>query len=239
MAVVEALSSLVERVTGFSLVATQLELRLLPFVAERAAALSLGSPLAYVRMLEGEGSTGEEWRRLIEVLTNGQTSFFRDGEQFAAIGELLRGQRGARPLQIWSAGCSTGEEPYSLAIVCAELGVSARIVASDLNRQFLARAADGWFSEWAVRKVDPERRRRWFERGPRGLRVAAPLRAMVELRPHNLVSEEPPRSSAPDGRWDLILCRNVFIYFDKDTQLQVLRKFAALQPLGAYLCLGH
>lgn len=223
----EALIALVEQVTGFAVAGTNLSQRLFAFAEARTAALSLSCPAAYVEVLRQQVTSGDEWGRLIEVLSNGQTSFFRDREQFDALASFLRTLGRSAPLHLWSAGCSTGEEPYSLAILCADLGIRAQIVASDLNPVFLDRAGLGHFSSWALRNVGPEQRARWFESTEQGYRVAANLRQMVEWHRHNLVLDQPLQSKAPDGKWDLIVCRNVFIYFSRSCVAAVCRRFTS------------
>ena len=234
----EALAHRVERITGFSLTDEQLKHRLLQVVAERAEAVGAPSAKAYLELLEGEPAGGGEWSQLISILTNGQTSFFRDREQFAALADVLTAlHRQQAPVRIWSAGCSTGEEPYSLAILCTELGIRASIVASDINPRFLERARQACYAAWALRNVNAERRARWFEDLPGGgFRVKAELRALVEIRRHNLVLDRPPRPPGSSGLWDVILCRNVFLYFRRDCIAEACRRMASvLAPRGRML----
>jgi len=229
-----ALAGLVERRIGFALADDQIERKLMPLCAQRTAALSLAAPWAYLELLESEPPSGPEWRHVIEVLTNGQTSFFRDPEQFAAIGRQLAARApSGRPLWIWSAGCSTGEEAYSLAILCTELGMAGRtrIVASDINPEFLARAKEARFSAWALRNVSPDRRSRWFDGAGDVFTARDEVRRLVELRRHNLVTDEALRP--PEGGWHAILCRNVFIYFRRERMAEAcLRLAATVAPDG-------
>ena len=234
-----ALAGLVERRIGFALVPDQIERKLLPLSAQRTAALSLASPWAYLELLESEPPSGAEWRHVIEVLTNGQTSFFRDPEQFAAIGRHLAARApSGRPLWVWSAGCSTGEEAYSLAILCTELGLAGRtrIVASDINPEFLARAKEARFSAWAVRNVSPDRRSRWFDGAGDAFTARDEVRRLVELRRHNLVTDEPLRP--PEGGWHAILCRNVFIYFRRERMAEACLRLAATVAPDGWLAIA-
>lgn len=221
------LAELVERRIGFALADDQIDRKLMPLVGARVAALALASPWAYIELLESEPASGAEWRHVIETVTNGQTSFFRDPEQFAAIGRQLAARAPAgRTIWIWSAGCATGEEAYSLAILCAELGLArrTRIVASDINTDFLARAREARFSPWAMRKVDADRRARWFDRVADQYRVRDELRQLIEVRRHNLVTDEPLRP--PEIGWHAILCRNVFIYFRRERMEEICQRLA-------------
>lgn len=234
-----ALAELVERRTGLAVTDDKMEGSLLPHVARRVAALGLAAPAAYVGLLAGQLASGAEWAAVIRLVTNGQTSLFRDPEQFAAIERLLAARaRPERPLWIWSVGCSTGEEAFSLAILCAELGLAgrARIVASDLNPEFLERAGEAHFSAWATRNVPPERRARWFEPDGDGLRARGELRRMIELRRHNLVGDEPLRP--PEGGWHAILCRNLFIYFRRERVAESVRRLAGVLAPDGWLAVS-
>jgi chemotaxis protein methyltransferase CheR len=233
------LAELVERRIGFALAEEQVERKLMPLAAQRAAALSLGSPWSYLELLESEPTTGAEWRHVIEALINGQTSFFRDPEQFAAFGRLLAARApSGRPIWIWSAGCATGEEAYSLAILCAELGLArqARIVASDINGEFLARAREARFSAWAVRNVSADRRSRWFDAAGGVFSVRDEVRQLVDLRRHNLVTDEPLRP--PEGGWHAILCRNVFIYFRRERMAEACQRLASVVATDGWLAVA-
>jgi chemotaxis protein methyltransferase CheR len=240
MTMAEALRSLTEQTIGFTFTGDEVERRLVPLAAARAAELQLASPWAYLELLRSEPASGGEWRRLIELVTNGQTSFFRDPEQFAALGELVAAVvRDRGRVNLWSAGCSTGEEPYSLAILCGELGLADRttILATDINRGFLARAREARYSEWALRKVAPERRSRWFHSVGGDHRARAELLGLVDFRRHNLVADQPPHPEGAAG-WDLILCRNVFLYFGRDRMADACRRMTSVLAPGGWLVLA-
>jgi chemotaxis protein methyltransferase CheR len=226
---------LVERSIGVSLIGGDVERTLVPFARERARALGLAGADAYLAGLASRPIDGAEWRLLIDAVTNGQTCFFRDIEQWEAITAMLgTATRGGERLSIWSAACSTGEEPYTLAIVCAELGIDAEIVASDVNPASLARAEAGRFRAWSMRNVSEARVARWFAPDAGGSRVRGELRDTVRFVPHNLVRDTPLRSSRTGGRWDLVLCRNVLIYFRRRRVAQVCgRLLDALTEGGA------
>ncbi|HET6614224.1 MAG TPA: protein-glutamate O-methyltransferase CheR, partial [Kofleriaceae bacterium] len=227
---------LIERHTGIVVMAEHVERRLRPLASDRARALGLSSPSAYLDRLASEPVSGAEWGRVIMALTNGQTSFFRDPEQFDAIAEVLRARSraaGGRPLAVWSAGCSTGEEPYSVAILAMELGIRAHVLGTDINTAFLDRARAACYGPWALRRVSEDRRTAWFDAIPGGFRVKAPVRAQVRLVRFNLARDRPPESPVTGGHWDVILCRNVFLYFNRQRMGDACRRLAmALAPSG-------
>lgn len=210
-------------------------------VRARMTALRLSREDAYVDRLVSERVGGREWALLVDVITNPLTCFFRDAVQFDAIADLLveraREVRG-RPLFLWSAGCSTGEEPYTLSMLCAELGVDARVLGTDINPRALARAHDAVYGAWTLRHLGAERRRRHFRERGVTFEVTSEVRQRVELRPHNLVVDPTPSSEGPGGGWDLVMCRNVLIYYSRTDSEHLTRKLAsALVPEGA-LVLG-
>ncbi len=170
---------------------------------------------------------------LIEHALVRETAFFRHPAQLAAVGRIAVGSPG--PLSIWSAGCATGEEPYSLAMALLEAGRAGRgdrIVATDVSERALAAARAARYGATALRRVPPAVAARWFEGGEEERRVADAPRALVSFARHNLVSDPPPAGSP----FDVVLCRNVLIYFDPSAALSVLRRLvAALRPGGALI----
>jgi chemotaxis protein methyltransferase CheR len=172
---------------------------------------------------------------LVEHSVIRETAFWRHPEQLEALSRLVAGAPG--PLRIWSAGCATGEEPYSVAIALLEagrLGRGDRIVATDLSGRALAAARAGVYGPRSLRKLPGHLVERWFGPGERR-RLAGGARALVTFSPHNLVA-----GSAPEGApFDLVLCRNVLIYFAADVQERVLATLLEHLSPGGYLCLGH
>jgi chemotaxis protein methyltransferase CheR len=204
-------------------------------------------PTGYLALLRAGGAEGdEELRRLLPLVTVGKTSFFRDEKQFAALAalvpDLLARRRGeGRRISIWSAGCATGEEPWSIAMTAAEAGArpgEVELLASDVNPEAVAAAAEGLFPERRLRDVPPPLVERWFRREGDAFRVAPALRGQLGgAEVHNLASPRYPRPRA--GAWDVIFCRNVIIYFDVPTVQAVLsRLLEALAP-GGWLFLGY
>ena len=208
---------------------------LVQFVAARVRALNLSRPGSYVNYLRAEARDGPEFSRLTAVCTNGQTFFNRDETQLRAavlaVKELFAAQQ--RPLWIWSAGCASGEEPYSMALLLYQTGLPAYIMASDINAEALGAAQKAVYVTWSLRNVSEEIRERFFAQQEERYILKDKVRNMVEFCQHNLVVDPiPPPRGGPAG-WDIILCRNVFIYYAPATTAQVLtRMAAALQPNG-------
>lgn len=202
--------------------------------------LALG---AYLDRLEGSESDAE-LQALVLDLTVPETYFFRHFDQFLAFTDvaLPRAQaarRLTRKLSILSAGCASGEEPYSLAMLVQErsTGWEVDIRGVDINPAMLAKAARGIYSPWALRETPEESRRRWFRGVGREFELDRSIRAAVEFQLVNLAQEN-AELWAPD-RYDVIFCRNVLMYFTADgAQSLVARMTRALLP-GGHLFLGH
>ena len=203
--------------------------------------LRLSSVAAYLDYLDKAGQ--HEWTRFVNVLTTNLTSFFRESHHFSILTEKVL-PHAARPVRIWSCGCASGEEPYSVAISCYEyLGDDATavsILATDINTSILQQAEAGEFERERVEGMSPERLRHFFLYGSGAyegrVKVKALLRQCISFRMLNLVQ---PAWNI-EGQFDAIFCRNVMIYFDKATQYQILKRFVPLlkQPHGL-LFAGH
>lgn len=170
---------------------------------------------------------------LVEHAVVGETAFWRHPEQLAAFARAVRDA--PAPLRIWSVGCATGEEPYSVAIALLEAGRAGagdRILATDVSTRALAAAAAGAYRARALRKL-PRALERWFERDdPR--RVRAEVRALVSFARHNLVADPVPLG----GGFDVVFCRNVLIYFSPETAAAALYRLVAALAPGGTLVLG-
>jgi chemotaxis protein methyltransferase CheR len=221
------------------------KLEFLAEVLERRADKGGLTPHAYLQGLEG-AAREPELQALALELTVPETYFFRHIEQFRAFAEvaLPRAQaaRGAsRRLSLLSAGCASGEEPYSLAMLMRERGAdldwNVAIRAFDINPAMLAKAARGRYSTWALRETPAESQRRWFRSVGREFAIDEAIRAAVTFRQVNLAQEN-PELWVPDT-YDVIFCRNVLMYFTPDSvQALVARLTRSLAP-GGHLFLGH
>lgn len=235
------LAQLVERRIGIRLRTGSTTGFLERFVSGRVEALGLGSAEAYVALAGGEQGHGDEVARLVAVVTNGQTSFFRDNDQFESIGLVLR-QLAAelkRPLTIWSAACSTGEEAYSVAILAAELGLDVRVLGTDINPGFLKVAERGAYGDWSLRALPQALRERYFEHSAQtGYIVRDAVRSRVRFLQHNLVDALPPGSDGARGAWDVILCRNVFIYYRRPLVSAIVKRMLGVLDVSGWLFVG-
>jgi chemotaxis protein methyltransferase CheR len=209
-------------------------------LSRRLTALALPDFAAYLRYLDGH--FGEEQQDLINAITTNKTSFFREAQHFRLLKDAVFPAHAGRPLRIWSAGCSTGEEPYTLAMTALEAGLGppdVQIVASDIDTEVLAIAQAGIYGEEKLEGLEETRRRRFFLRG-RGRdggkwKVKPELSRLVHFRQVNLTQD----TLDLDGTFDVIFCRNVVIYFDKETQRRLFDRFADKLATGGYLFIGH
>ena len=190
---------------------------------------------AYVAALDAR-----ELGTLAEQLTVGETYFFRYREQFAAFAETvlptLRAEA-PRPLRILSAGCATGEEPYTLAILARENAAAVDVVACDVNPAAIARAKQGRYTSWSMRETPAPLRQRYFSQEGTHHVLASAVRDAVRFEQRNLV-EDDAAFWQPDS-FDVVFCRNVVMYFGADGMRAVVDRIArALRP-GGFLFMGH
>ncbi len=188
----------------------------------------------------------EEFTEFINAVTTNLTSFFRENHHFdylsrTFIPELLKSKQGQRQIKVWSAGCSTGEEPYSLAMTLKERvpeDWDIKILATDLDTNVLATAAEGIYGLDRLGGISEPRLKRWFQRGSGAqsnkVRVKAELRQLIQFKQLNLMQEWPMK-----GCFDFIFCRNVLIYFDRDTKAMLAKRYASLLQDGSHLFIGH
>jgi chemotaxis protein methyltransferase CheR len=215
-------------------------------VAGRAEATGAPSVAAYLATLAGSRGAAER-QQLIDVVTIQETHFFRNPPQIRALRQhvlpelIRRSVAQNRPLTIWSAGCSTGEEPYSLAMLVRELLPMAtrthvRIIGSDVSASALAFAEAGRYGARAVQMAEPLDLERWFDVDGDAYVVRDDVRELVDLKLHNLITDPPPFDV---GEVDLLLCRNVTIYFNRVTTKALMSRFHKTLSDGGYLFLGH
>lgn len=210
----------------------------------RMSALQMPSYRAYYDYLIRHYEDRQELKKLLQFLTVGETFFFRYRSHFDALlhGMLqeIKARKNSRKLHIWSAGCSTGEEPYSIAIAVMEAlpdwrRWDIRIFATDINNSSLIRAREGIYGRRAVRMLPEEFAERYFDRIGEQLSVKAEVRGLVEFSYLNLQSEFLGGYSP----YDIIFCRNVMIYFDTATTRKIVHKLAGCLVPSGYLFLGH
>lgn len=190
---------------------------------------------AYVAALEHDP---ERLQRLLNRVTVQETSFFRDPGQFDALAEHVLPAFGGAPIEIWSAGCANGQEPYSLAMTLAESGVADwHVIASDVSTNALSRTRAAKYSDRELRGLSSARRARHLVPAGKGSWTVAPeLHERVTTIRHNLAADPPP---FPVGRCQVVFCRNVLIYFGHDDVVAFLDRLKAWLPPDAYLFLGY
>ncbi|MCC7427881.1 MAG: protein-glutamate O-methyltransferase CheR [Alphaproteobacteria bacterium] len=212
-------------------------------VESRLAPIARREGLAdVVALAERLGQPGSEglMAAVVEAMTTNETFFFRDAKPFEhlrrmAVPALHAARAPSQPLRIWSAASSSGQEVYSIAIVMAELapalgGRPVEILATDISGEMVARTQAGLYTQFEVQRGLPVQKLiKWFRKDGERWRVTDSLRAMVQARCWNLLDDP-----APLGRFDIVFCRNVLIYFDQPTKARVLERIArALAPDGA------
>ena len=211
-------------------------------LARRLRVLRLDSFKVYLDQLESSGNA-DEWQDFTNALTTNLTSFFRESHHFDALRDFLAAQPRGRQVKIWCSAASTGEEPYSLAITACEaygtLTPPVAILATDIDTNVLATAERGVYPLDRIEKLSNERRRKFFLKGQGSTagqcRAVEPLRKLLSFRPLNLLDARYPMR----GPFDAIFCRNVMIYFDKPTQLAVLRRMVPLLAPDGLFFAGH
>ena len=237
----ERLSGLLERGLGLAPTAANLE-AFMEQCRHRAAGLGIAEG-AYIDLLEAGGpSARTEWMALSPVLTVGETFLFRD----AALWRLIENKilpdlaKLTRPLWLWSAGCSTGEEAYTLAIVARRaLGASGfTVLGSDVNPKAVAAARVGVYTQWSLRGVDHERLDGLMISGTQTVRVHDDIKTHVRFDTHNLLD---PNAFPPAGMstFECIVCRNVLIYMTPTAREKVIERLASCLTPGGVLVLGH
>ncbi|MBW4609364.1 MAG: protein-glutamate O-methyltransferase CheR [Hassallia sp. WJT32-NPBG1] len=215
----------------------------------RMKALNISFPEYYYQLLESSSQESyQEWQNFVILLTNLESYFFRDKEQFhllrdRIIPDLIKRKQHNKTIRICSAGCSTGEEPLSIAILLKELipypeQWKLMILGVDINQEALKKAKQGIYTPWSLRSIDPEIMQRYFLKFNNQYHLDMEIKQMVKFQYMNLV-HNPFNKENEMIDIDLIICRNVFIYFEASAIAKVLNKFnQILQPSG-YLLAGH
>ncbi|HLK19925.1 MAG TPA: protein-glutamate O-methyltransferase [Bryobacteraceae bacterium] len=224
---------------------TMVEIR----IKRRLQNLGIATFGEYCKAVFSKEGKERELIHLIDVITTNKTDFFRESAHFdylvsKALPELAARKGANRKSLVWSAGCSTGEEPYTLAMVLSEYaenqtGFGFRVLATDISTSVLNKAALGIFKSELLAPVPQDLRKKYFmrSRDPESdlLRVVPELRALIEFRRLNFMDSDFGVSEMPE----IIFCRNVIIYFDRATQIRILEKLTRHLPRGGYFFAGH
>lgn len=213
-------------------------------LAKRIRFLEMNSFSEYLKFVKAQGEA--EFVHLINAITTNLTFFFRENHHFEYLAStiipgLLEKNRASKKIRIWSAGCSTGEEPYSIAVVLKETVPSdwdARVLATDLDTNVVQTAQDGVYKIDRLKGVPESRVKRWFMKGSGNregfVKVKSDLQQIIDFGQINLMNEWPIKETI-----DVIFCRNVVIYFDKTTQAKLFDRYANLLTDNGHLLVGH
>jgi len=205
---------------------------------KRVRKLGLGSFLEYLDYIEAD-ETGGEFLSLVDVLTTNKTSFFREKQHFDYLVENVIPTMDGREYKWWSAGCSSGEEPVTLAMTLYEQQAfrrqfSVKMLATDLSRDILQTAKSGVYSPDKIRGMPEYYLQKYFSRHEQGAEIKPAVRDLITYGRLNLLDKWPM-----SGPFHMIMCRNVMIYFNRETQMELVSKFYDLLEPGGYLFLGH
>ena len=212
-------------------------------LARRLRALGLRDFGRYCDMVEEDGDVTER-RAMINAITTNLTSFFREKHHFDFLGATvlpeLAAAKGSRRLRIWSAGCSTGEEAYSIAMTMRKsmpdlAGWDARILATDIDTDVIATGTAGRYPATRVELIPSDLRRQFVHgAGDETVEMADTIKSLIAFRQLNLFDQWPMK-----GPFDVIFCRNVVIYFDKETQRKLFCRFAEILKPDGWVFIGH
>ncbi|MBI4780764.1 MAG: protein-glutamate O-methyltransferase CheR [Oscillatoriophycideae cyanobacterium NC_groundwater_1537_Pr4_S-0.65um_50_18] len=219
-------------------------------IHQRMKALELNRPEYYYQLLVSHTVESEqEWQAFIVLLTNLESFFFRDQGQFSLLRkqilpQLIQRKQSQKILRLCSAGCSTGEEPYSLAILLKELIPDLEqwnllILGVDINAVALEKAREGIYRSWSLRGVDQVILQKYFQLEDNQYRLNHEIKQMVSFETASLVKDPVFKPNSKLREMDLIICRNVFIYFETSAIAKVLEKFYKLLQPSGYLLTGH
>ncbi len=218
---------------------------------KRLKDLNIQSFKKYCEFLFSKEGSRNEITQMVDVITTNKTDFYREPKQFeflkqTALKEIstVNGAGIIRPVNIWSAGCSTGEEPYTLAIELQEyanylLGFKFNLLATDISTRVLEAAYRGVYEENKISEIPPQIIKKYFlrskDRSKKLVRVTPLIRNSVRFKWLNFMQED----YGLEQKFDIIFCRNVIIYFDKETQENLIRRLLDYIVPGGYLFLGH
>jgi len=234
------LFSLLTRHTGFALTGERGQ-RAHEAIRHAMNRTGISDGAAYLALVQGDPHALDG---LVAEILVGETYFLREPDQWTLLREIILGDLTSRcgpdhVLRCWSAGCASGEEAYSLAIMLEEAGLSdrANIVGTDISRAALTRAREASYTSWSLRNASAAFANRWFERRGQRYLLDARVRNRVRFAYLNLATAPYPAAASGIGEQDLILCRNVLLYFDRETTARVVEKlYASLLPGGWLVC---
>jgi chemotaxis protein methyltransferase CheR len=215
--------------------------------ARRLRELELSSFAAYHYLIRSASPSDEEFARLIDEITTNETYFFRERNQLRTLTDeifaelrIQKKAQGGSPISVWSAGCSSGEEPYSVLILAIEAGLvpgrDIRVYASDISRRMLRKARQGLYREASFRETEPLLREKYFIEKDGSWRISDEIKKYVDFVHANLLDRS---KIGLLGSMDVILCRNVIIYFDLESKRRVIQTFYEKLRPGGHLLLGH
>ncbi|MGZ9042560.1 MAG: CheR family methyltransferase [Allosphingosinicella sp.] len=212
-------------------------------LAPVARAQGVGTVVELLAMLRS-GASEALLQQTVDAMATHESYFFRDAAPFeqlanAVLPPLIAARQAQKSLRIWCAACSSGQEPYSVAMILKEMGHrlagwKLEILATDMSEPILRKASEGLYNDFEVKRgLSPERQARWFKQEADGWRVSPTLKEMVRFRPHNLL-----QGSTGLGTFDVVFCRNVLIYFDIETKRQILDQVRRAMAVDGSLLLG-
>jgi len=213
-------------------------------LSKRIRFLEMHTFAEYLSYVEAQGES--EFVHLINAITTNLTFFFRENHHFDFLANtvlpgLVKTNQAKKKIRIWSAGCSTGEEPYSIAITLKESvpqGWDVKVIATDLDSNVVETGKAGVYKIDRLKGVSEERKKRWFLKGSGAqegfVKVKPELQRIIEFGQLNLMEEWPIKDEI-----DVIFCRNVVIYFDKPTQSRLFKRYADRLPKNGHLFIGH
>lgn len=210
-------------------------------LTKRIRALSLKDFREYIKYIKADSTRGEI-SSMVDALTTNKTEFFRESQHFDILRDEVLPELAGKRIRIWSAGCSSGEEPYSIAILASEYldkkkFKDIRILATDISSTMMLKARRGAYPKEELQHISPILRDKYFSymrSQAKFYRVSPALRALVSFARLNLMGEWPMKKL-----FDIIFCRNVMIYFDKHTQQELIDRFWRHIRPGGYLFVGH
>ncbi|MBU0700496.1 hypothetical protein KKE26_04275 [bacterium] len=215
----------------------------------RTTALNLKDYREYYRFINFNPRGEEEFKELMNLLTVGETYFFRDAKHFEILDKYIlpdvikyKKEMGDNSIRIWSAGCSTGEEPYSIAMfLLGNLTIPSlwdiEILATDVSTKALQKARDGVYTKWSLRAIDRKYTQKYFTTTENRFLLNDEIKKMVKFEYFNLIREPYPLTKM-GNYWDIILCKNVTIYFKVDSTRRVIHDFYQSLRDGGTLFIG-